>query len=77
MGNLEAIAVVYNEEAVNEHERMIEQASTKYYVAKLYKHCTPSIVEIFDTYELANSYAGLMTSAEKGHFVVMTLCQPL
>lgn len=64
------------EEKIKIAEEMIQQAEKKYYVAKLYKYNTPSIVEGFNDETLAHQYAGLMTSAEKGVFVVMTVNQP-
>ena len=43
-----------------------------YYVAKLYNHCTPNIVESFNSLELAQSYANIMNCANKGTYVVLT-----
>lgn len=64
------------ETKIKEAEEMIQQAEQKYYVAKLFKYNTPSIVEEFDDEKLANQYADIMTSAEKGVFVIMTVNQP-
>lgn len=65
------------EEKIKIVKEMIQQAETKYYVAKLFKHSTPSIVEEFTDETFAHNYAGLMTSAEKGVFVVLTVHQPI
>lgn len=65
------------EEKVKIAEEMIQHAEKKYYVAKLYKYNTPSIVEEFDDEQFAHNYAGIMTSAEKGVFVVLTVHQPV
>lgn len=43
-----------------------------YYIAKLYNHCQPTIVESFDDLALAESYANIMNSANKGTYVVLT-----
>ena len=43
-----------------------------YYVAKLYNHMQPSIVESFDNLELAQSYTNIMNCANKGTYVVLT-----
>lgn len=64
------------EEKIKIAEEMIQQAEKKYYVAKLFEYSTPSIVEEFNDEELARNYAGIMTSAEKGVFVVLTVNQP-
>lgn len=61
------------EEKIKIAEEMIQRAEKTYYVAKLFKYSTPSIVEEFNDEELAHQYAGLMTSAEKGVFVVLTV----
>ena len=64
------------EEKIKIAEEMIQQAEKKYYVVKLFRYSTPSIVEEFDDELFAHNYAGLMTSAEKGVFVVLTVHQP-
>ena len=43
-----------------------------YYIAKLYNHCQPTIVESFDNLALAESYANIMNNANKGTYVVLT-----
>lgn len=43
-----------------------------YYVAKLYNHCTPNIVEQFNDLTLAQSYCKIMNDAGKGNYVVLT-----
>lgn len=65
------------EKKIKEAEELIQQAEKKYYVAKLFKYCKPSIVEEFDDEALAHQFAGLMTSANKGVFVVLTVNQPV
>jgi hypothetical protein len=43
-----------------------------YFVAKLYSHCTPSIVERFENKEHAIQYAKIMTESGKGAYIVLT-----
>lgn len=42
-----------------------------YYVAKLYTHVNPSIVERFDNKEHAIAYAKVMTESGKGAYIVL------
>lgn len=63
------------EKKIKEAEELIQQAEKKYYIAKVFCYSTPSIVEEFDDETLAHNYAGLMTSAGKGVFVVLTVNQ--
>lgn len=43
-----------------------------YYVAKLYTHVNPSIVEKFDNKEHAIQYAKVMTESGKGAYIVLS-----
>lgn len=45
---------------------------TTYYVAKIYKAMNPTIVESFESLELATQYAEIMSSAGKGTYIVLT-----
>ena len=42
-----------------------------YYVAKIYKHMTPAIVESFEDKAHAIAYANVMNAADKGTFIVL------
>lgn len=43
-----------------------------YYVAKVYTHAKPLIVEVFDELKDAQEYVSLLTRTNKGKFVVLT-----
>lgn len=45
---------------------------TTYYVAKTYKTINPTIVESFESLELAKQYAEIMSNAGKGEYIVLT-----
>lgn len=45
---------------------------TTYYVAKVYKTMNPTIVESFESLELATQYAEIMNNAGKGDYIVLT-----
>ena len=66
---------MHMEKKIQEAEELLQQAVKKYYVAKIFRYSTPSIVEEFDDQSLAHNYAVLMTSAGKGVFVVLTVDQ--
>lgn len=44
----------------------------KYYVARIYTHINPSIIEVFDNEQIAKEWASLMTQAGKGTYIVLT-----
>lgn len=46
-----------------------------YYVAKLYTHVNPSIVEKFNNKEHAIQYAKVMTESGKGAYIVLSPIQ--
>lgn len=46
-----------------------------YYVAKTYKHVSPSIVEEFQWYQDAAIYVALMNKNHKGKYIILTVCE--